>query len=46
MPDAMIYLCVVVLCGAGIALVAVVSCAMARGLQWVADKVMERWWRQ
>lgn len=45
MPDILVYLLVLVLCSAMIAVVAVVACAAACFLQWVADKVMERWWR-
>lgn len=42
MPDIFVYLLVLVLCCAMIAVVAVVACATACFLQWLADKVMER----
>lgn len=45
MPDILVYLLVLVLCCAMIAVVAVVACATACFLQWVADKWLDRWWR-
>lgn len=45
MPDVLNCLCVLVLCTAVITMVGVVSCAVACFLQWLADKVMDRWWK-
>lgn len=46
MPDILVYLLVLVLCCAMIEVVAVVACVAACALQWIADRVMERWIRR
>ena len=46
MADVLTCILVVVLCGVFIAVVTVVSCVVAYALQRLADKVLDRWWRE
>ena len=45
MAETLRCLMVIALCGVMIATVTVAACGTARLLQWLADKLMDRWWR-
>lgn len=44
MPEWWTCILVLVMCSAAMGIVAVVSCAVAALMQWLADKITEWWW--